>query len=292
MDKPRKSESDLAPGLYIVATPIGNMGDITLRALETLRNVDVIACEDTREAGKLTSAYDIGASKLPYHDHNAGEMRPKIVSMVREGKRVALISDAGMPLISDPGYKLVENFLAEGLHVTCVPGATASLTGLVLSGLPSDRFLFAGFLPPKSAARKTALAEIKSVPATLIFYETAPRLAEALSDMREILGDRPASVSRELTKKFEETRRGALSSLAAHYAEAGPPKGEIVITVGPPAEDAVEQWTDDAVDRALSDMIEGEGMSVKDASAFVAAKSGLKKSNVYQRALILRNKKR
>ena len=275
-----------------MATPIGNMGDITLRAMETLRNVDVIACEDTREAGKLTSAYDIAADKMPYHDHNAAQMRPKIIDMLKEGKRVALISDAGMPLISDPGYKLVENCLAEGLQVTCVPGATASLTALVISGLPSDRFLFAGFLPPKSSARRTALAEINAVPATLIFYETAPRLAEALGDMKDILGDRPASVSRELTKKFEETRRGLLSELAAHYAEAGAPKGEIVVVVGPPAADAAQQWTDDAVDRALSDMIEGEGMSVRDASAFVAAKSGLKKSGVYQRALLLQNKKR
>lgn len=260
--------------------------------METLRKVDVIACEDTREAGKLAAAYDLTADKIPYHDHNAAEMRPKIISMLQQGQRIALISDAGMPLISDPGYKLVESCIAEGLFVTCVPGATASLTALVLSGLPSDRFLFAGFLPPKSAARRSALAEVKTVPATLIFYETAPRLAESLADMREILGERPATVSRELTKKFEETRRGTLSELAAHYTEAGPPRGEIVIVVGPPASDAVEQWTDDAIDRALGQMIDDEGMSVKDAAAYVAAKSGLKKSGVYQRAILLRNKQR
>lgn len=289
---PPKSESDLAAGLYIVATPIGNLGDISLRALDTLRKVDIIACEDTREAGKLTSFYEIEAKKIPYHDHNAAEMRPKIISMLQEGRRVALISDAGMPLVSDPGYKLVENCIAQGLHVTCVPGATASLTALVLSGLPSDRFLFAGFLPPKSAARRSALAEVKEVPATLIFYETAPRLADSLVDMQAILGDRPAAVCRELTKKFEETRRGALSQLAAHYEKSGAPKGEIVIVVAPPAANAAEQWTDDAVDRALAKMMDGEGMSVKDASAFVAAQSGLKKSGIYQRALLLRNREK
>jgi 16S rRNA (cytidine1402-2'-O)-methyltransferase len=289
---PSKSESDLAPGLYIVATPIGNLGDISLRALETLRKVDVIACEDTREAGKLTSIYEIEANKIPYHDHNAAEMRPKIISMLQQGRRIALISDAGMPLVSDPGYKLVENCIAEGLHVTCVPGATASLTALVLSGLPSDRFLFAGFLPPKSAARRTALAEVKDAPATLIFYETAPRLAESLGDMQAILGDRSAAVCRELTQKFEETRRGALSQLAAHYETSGAPRGEIVIVVAPPSASTAEQWTDDVVDRALEKMMDGEGMSVKDASAFVAAQSGLKKSGIYQRALLLRNKRK
>ena len=275
-----------------MATPIGNLGDMSVRAMETLRNVDVIACEDTRESGKLTSAYGIEADKMPYHDHNAAEMRPKITGMIRDGMRVALISDAGMPLISDPGYKLVESCIAEDLFVTCIPGATASLTALVLSGLPSDRFMFAGFLPPKSSARRSALAEVRAVPGTLIFYETAPRLAESLADMLDILGDRPAAVSRELTKKFEETRRGLLSELTAHYAEAGGPKGEIVVVVGAPPADAAEQWTDETIDAALKRMMEDEGMSVKDAAAFVAAKSGLKKSGVYQRAILLQNKKR
>ncbi len=274
-----------------MATPIGNLGDITLRALETLRKVDLIACEDTREAGKLAAAYDIHCDKIPYHDHNAAEMRPKIIAMLKEGMRIALISDAGMPLVSDPGYKLVENCLTENLHVTCAPGASASLTALVLSGLPSDRFFFAGFLPPKQAARKTALAGIKTVPGTLVFYETAPRLSESLADMAEILGDRPACVCRELTKKFEETRRGKLSELARHYDVAGAPKGEIAIVVGPPDAGAADAWTDEAVDRALCEMIGEKGMSVKDASAFVAAQSGIKKSLIYQRALLLRNRK-
>jgi 16S rRNA (cytidine1402-2'-O)-methyltransferase len=287
----RTSESSLPPGLYLVATPIGNLGDISLRALETLRKADIIACEDTREAGKLASAYDIRGERMPYHDHNADAMRPRVIGLLKAGRSVALISDAGMPLISDPGYKLVRDCLAEDLYVTCIPGASASLVALVLSGLPSDRFMFAGFLPPKSAARRTALAALKSVPSTLIFYETAPRLAESLKDMAEILGDRSAAVARELTKKFEETRRAALPELAAHYEAGGPPKGEIVVVVGPPAQDAAENWNDAALDAALRAAMDEEGMSVKDAAAFVASKSGVKKSLVYQRALLLRNRK-
>jgi 16S rRNA (cytidine1402-2'-O)-methyltransferase len=284
------ADSDLPPGLYIIATPIGNIGDITLRALEILGKVDVIACEDTRVSGKLTSHYDIPARKIPYHDHNAAEMRPRLVAMIREGKRVALISDAGMPLISDPGYKLVALCAAENIPMTCVPGPTASLTALTLSGLPTDKFMFAGFLPPKSAARKTALAEVKAVPATLIFYETAPRLIGSLEDMQEILGDRPAAVARELTKHFEEVRRGKLSELGAHYQAHGEPKGEIVIVVGAPAEEAAG-WTERDTDRALMEMMQKQGMSVRDAAAFVAAKSGLKKRDVYQRALLVRGEK-
>lgn len=285
-------DSDLPSGLYIIATPIGNMGDITLRALEVLGKVDVIACEDTRISGKLTAIYDLPTQKIPYHDHNAAEMRPRLIQMIKEGKRVALISDAGMPLISDPGYKLVEQCAAENLPMTCLPGATASLAALVLSGLPTDKFMFAGFLPPKSAARKTALADIKAVPTTLIFYETAPRLIESLEDMQAILGDRPAAVARELTKKFEEVKRGALSELIAYYQAEGEPRGEIVIVVGAPVAGHVEHWTDETVDQLLHDMMDQQGMSVKDAAAFVAAKSGLKKRDVYQRALLLSQKKK
>jgi 16S rRNA (cytidine1402-2'-O)-methyltransferase len=286
----QKTDSDLDPGLYIIATPIGNLGDITLRALEVLGKVDVIACEDTRESGKLASAYDISADKIPYHDHNAAQMRPKILEMIQKGRRVALVSDAGMPLVSDPGYKLVEDCIEHGLYVTCVPGASASLTALVLSGLPSDRFMFAGFLPPKTSARRTALGEVRDVPATLIFYETAPRLAESLRDMAEILGDRPAAVARELTKKFEETRRGSLLELAAHYAENGPPKGEIVIVIGAPSGGGAEEWTDAAVEALLRQAMTGDGMRVKDAAAFVASRTGLRKSDLYQRALLLKNR--
>ena len=284
-------DKDLPSGLYIIATPIGNMGDMSLRAIETLRKVDVIACEDTRESGKLTSFYDIKAQKLPYHDHNADEIRPKLIEMIKAGSRVALISDAGMPLISDPGYKLVSNCTDAGLLVTCVPGASASLTGLVLSGLPTDKFMFAGFLPPKSSARKSALSDVKDVPATLVFYETAPRILESLRDMGEVLGNRQAAVARELTKKFEEVKRGTLDDLASYYAENGDPRGEIVVVVAAPSQGAAGDWNDSAIDALLMKMMDEDGMSLKDAAAFVAAKSGRKKSDVYQQALLLKNKK-
>ncbi|MCE9508650.1 MAG: 16S rRNA (cytidine(1402)-2'-O)-methyltransferase [Alphaproteobacteria bacterium] len=286
------TDSGLPSGLYIIATPIGNMGDITLRALEVLGKVDAIACEDTRISGKLTALYGLSAQKIPYHDHNAAEMRPRLIAMLKEGKRLALISDAGMPLISDPGYKLVEQCAAEGLPMTCIPGASASLAALVLSGLPTDKFLFAGFLPPKSAARRTALAEIKAVAATLVFYETAPRLADSLADMQEILGDRPAAVARALTKKFEEVKRGPLSALVDFYQAHGDPRGEIVVVVGAPRADQAESWTEKTLDDLLVRMMDEQGMSVKDAAAFVAAKSGIKKRDVYQRALLLSQKKK
>jgi len=282
-------DSALPGGLYIIATPIGNIEDITLRALNILKQVDLIACEDTRVSGKLTSYYDIEAQKIPYHDHNAEEMRPKLIAQLNEGKRIALISDAGMPLISDPGYKLVAQCAEENIPMTCIPGASASLTALVLSGLPTDKFMFAGFLPSKSAARRTALTEVKAVPASLIFYETGPRLAESLEDMQAVLGDRPAAVARELTKKFEEVQRGLFSTLIKHYQAIEEPRGEIVVIVGAPIEGQGEQWTDEVLDALLLKMIDEEGMSVKDASAFVAAKSGLKKRDVYQRALLLKN---
>jgi len=283
-------DSVLPGGLYIIATPIGNIEDITLRALDILKKVDLIACEDTRVSGKLTSYYDITAPKTPYHDHNADEVRPRLIAQLKEGKRVALISDAGMPLVSDPGYKLVAACAAEGIAMTCIPGASASLTALVLSGLPTDKFMFAGFLPPKSAARRTALAEVKAVPATLVFYETGPRLAESLADMQAVLGDRPAAVARELTKKFEEVRRGSLSALIKYYQASEEPRGEIAVVVGAPVAGQAEDWSEQAIDDLLLEMIDKQGMSVKDAAAFVAAKSGLKKRDVYQRALILKNK--
>jgi len=275
-----EQNSDLPSGLYIIATPIGNIGDMSLRALETLGKLDLLLCEDTRVTGKLTTLYDIEVKKLPYHEHNAAEMRPKVIGMLKEGKSIGLVSDAGMPLISDPGYKLVADCVAEDLPVTCIPGASASLTALALSGLPTDRFYFAGFLPPKSAARRTALAEIKNVPGTLVFYETAPRLADSLADMADILGNRPCAVARELTKKFEEVMRGTLSELAG---SVGDPKGEIVVVVGAPLEEKVEVDIDGLIRKAFKD-----GMSVKDASAFVAAKTGTPKKDVYARALELK----
>lgn len=291
-EKKSGEDSVLPGGLYIIATPIGNIEDITLRALDILRKVDLIACEDTRVSGKLTSYYDITAPKTPYHDHNADEVRPRLIARLKEGKRVALISDAGMPLVSDPGYKLVAQCAAEGIPMTCIPGASASLTALVLSGLPTDKFMFAGFLPSKSAARRTVLAEVRAVPATLVFYETGPRLAESLADMQAVLGDRPAAVARELTKRFEEVQRGSLSTLIEHYQASEEPRGEIAVVIGAPVEGQAEDWPEKDVDKLLLEMMDGQGMSVKDAAAFVAAKSGLKKRDVYQRALLLKQKGR
>lgn len=261
------------------------MGDISQRAVDILSKVDVIACEDTRETGKLCAANGISTKKIPYHDHNAAEMRPKILDMIRAGKRVALVSDAGMPLVSDPGWKLVTDCIEAQLHVTCIPGASASLAALALSGLPTDRFFFAGFLPPKSGARKTALKDVRAVPSTLIFYETAPRLVDSLADMLEVLGDRPAAVARELTKKFEEVRRGTLAELHAYYNEQGPPRGEIVVVAGGPLEEAAAPDIDGLLARAMQDM------SLKDAAALVAERTGMKKKDVYMRALELKDGK-
>lgn len=282
-------DQDLPSGLYIIATPIGNMGDMTSRAVELLRKVDIIACEDTRETGRLTSYHGIDTKKLPYHEHNSEEMRPKILDMLSQGMRVGLVSDAGMPLVSDPGYKLVQACIAAGHTVTCAPGASASLTALVLSGLPSDRFLFAGFLPAKATARRAALSDLRQIPVTTIFYETAPRLAESLTDMQDILGDRPAAVARELTKKFEEVRRGLLSELAAFYKQDGDPRGEIVVVVAPPLADAQESWTEARIDALLAEAMDVQNLSVRDASALVAARTGRKKSDIYQRALLRKN---
>ncbi|HLJ21587.1 MAG TPA: 16S rRNA (cytidine(1402)-2'-O)-methyltransferase, partial [Stellaceae bacterium] len=228
----------LSPGLYIVATPIGNLGDITLRALDVLKGADAILCEDTRVTATLARRFGLGAERIAYHDHNADAVRPGLIARLAAGAVLALVSDAGTPLVSDPGFKLVRDAVAAGIPVIPVPGASAALAALTVSGLPTDRFLFAGFLPAKSAARRRELRELAAVRASLIFYETAPRLAEALADMAAMLGDRPAAVARELTKLHEEVRRGSLSALAEHYRGAGPPKGEIVVIVGPPAADA------------------------------------------------------
>ena len=273
-----------APGLHVVATPIGNAGDITLRALAVLRGADAIACEDTRVTAKLLARHGIAAPLLAYHDHNAERMRPLLLERLRQGDAVALVSDAGTPLVSDPGFKLVRAAIAEGLPVTTLPGPSAALAALVLSGLPSDRFLFAGFPPPKPTARRRALTELGAVPATLVFFEGASRLAGALSDMAETLGDRPAAVAREITKLYEEVRRGSLRELATHYAAAGPPRGEVVVVVGPPPAEATAM-SDDALDAQLQAAL--AGMSLKDASAAVAAATGLKRRDVYARALAL-----
>ena len=212
-----KPAEPVPPGLYLTAVPIGNARDITLRALDMLAAVDAIACEDTRVTGKLLGLYGISGSLISYHDHNADKMRPAILKRIAQGQSVALVSDAGTPLISDPGYKLVRAAQDQGLTVTCLPGASAPLAGLLLSGLPSDRFLFAGFAPSRSAARRAFFASLSPVQATLVFFESAKRLPASLADLAATLGDREAAVTRELTKRFEEARRGTLASLAEHY---------------------------------------------------------------------------
>jgi 16S rRNA (cytidine1402-2'-O)-methyltransferase len=276
------------PGtLVIVATPIGNLGDMTQRAVDSLTDAAVIACEDTRVTAKLLAAYGIRVPMLAYHEHNAAQVRPRLIERLRQGQIVALVSDAGTPLISDPGYKLVEAAIAEDIPVTTTPGASALLTALVLSGLPSDRFLFAGFLPPKSPARRTEIRTLAAVPATLIFYEAPQRVAKALEDLAAMLGPRPAAVARELTKRFEEVRRGPLDELAAFYAAAAQPKGEIVILVGPPGANAAEaEMSEGDIDAALEKALLSH--SVREASSLVAAETGLPRRAVYARALKLR----
>src|SRR5206468_127302 len=243
------AEAELAPGLYLVATPIGNLGDVTLRALAVLRGVDKIFCEDTRVTARLLARFGITTPLDLYHDHNAEQARPAILAALRRGARIALVSDAGTPLVSDPGYKLVRAAIAENLPVTMAPGPSAALTALTLSGLPPDVFLFAGFLPPRAGPRRRALVTWQELTATLIFFEGPSRLAATLTDMVEILGDRPAAIARELTKRHEEVRRGRLSALAEHYRAAGPPRGEVAIVVGPP--EPVSRIADTDVDARL-----------------------------------------
>lgn len=275
----------LAPGLHLVATPIGNLGDITLRALWTLRSADRILCEDTRVTAKLLRRYGIEKPLQPYHDYNAERVRPGILAALSAGERIALVSDAGTPLVSDPGYKLVREALAEAIPVTAAPGPSAAVTALILSGLPPDRFLFGGFLPPRAAARRRALAELATASATLIFYEGASRLAAALADMAEMLGDREAAVARELTKLHEELRRGSLPALAAHYRDAGPPRGELVVVVAPPQPQAAEPADIEARLRGL--LMEA---SLKDAVTRLADETGLGRRDLYRRALALRQR--
>lgn len=270
-----------SPGLHIVATPIGNLRDITLRALDTLGGADLIACEDTRVTGKLLAAYGITAPMTPYHEHNAERTRPRLLERLAAGERVALVSDAGSPLISDPGYKLVREAIGAGIPVSVVPGPSAAIAALTLAGLPTDRFLFAGFLPAKGLQRRKRLAELASLRASLIIFETPPRLAASLADMAGILGAREAALCRELTKLHEEMRRGRLAELADHYGQIGPPKGEIVIVVGPP--ETLATPDEAAVDRLLEAAL--ARASLRDAAAEVAAATGLPRRDIYARAL-------
>ena len=274
----------LSPGLYVVSTPIGNLQDMSARANATLQGVDVIACEDTRVTAVLLRRFGIATPMTPYHDHNAARVRPGLLRRLQAGERIALVSDAGTPLLSDPGFKLVQECAASGVAVIPIPGASALLAALVTAALPTDRVLFAGFLPAKTAARRAALAELRELRATLVFYESAQRLADTLNDMAQVLGSRNAAVCRELTKRHEETRRGAVHDLAAHYAESVTPRGEIVIVVeGPSSESA--PVSDDDVDAALRRAL--ATYSTRDAAALVALELNQPKRAVYARALAL-----
>jgi len=274
---------EVPPGLYLVATPIGNLGDVTLRALETLAGVEVVACEDSRVTRRLFERYAITTPLITYHDHNAETARPKILARLAAGAAVALVSDAGTPLISDPGFKLVQAAQAAGYAVTALPGASAVLAALTASGLPTDRFYFEGFLPPRETARRARIGALAAMPATLVLFETGPRIAAMLDDLATGLGARPASVCRELTKLHEEIRRGDLDALAQAYRDGAETRGEFVVVVGSPGKtEAVDEVDLDAMLRhALATA------SLKDAVEAVAAATGEKRRIVYQRALAL-----
>ncbi|MGE3651297.1 MAG: 16S rRNA (cytidine(1402)-2'-O)-methyltransferase [Reyranellaceae bacterium] len=273
------------PGLYVVGTPIGNARDITLRALDTLRGADLIACEDTRVSRPFLAGFGIAAPLLACHDHNEAAAARSIIAALEDGKVVALISDAGMPLVSDPGHRVVTAVIDAGQPVTVVPGPSAPLAALALSGLPSDQFMFAGFLPARATERRRAIASLAGIDATLLLFEAPHRLVESLEDLASLLGARPAAVTRELTKRFEEVRRAPLDQLAAYYRAEGPPRGEIVIVVGPPDADAVAVSSED-IDAALRTAMAGG--SVKEAAAEVAARFGRPRREVYARALELK----
>lgn len=273
----------LAAGLHVVATPIGNLADVTLRALSTLAAADRVYCEDTRITRRLLDRYGIRAALKAYHEHNAERMRPVIVEELRSGAKLALVSDAGTPLVSDPGFKLVRAAIEEGLAVHAVPGPSAAVMALALSGLPSDRFMFAGFLPPRSQARRSALAELKACGATLILYETAPRIAATLHDISQVMGDPPVALARELTKLHEEVLRGRASEVAETVAARDRLKGEITLVVGAAAAAAS---TDEDVDRALTEAL--EHMTPARAAAAVARRFDLSRGEVYRRAMALK----
>jgi 16S rRNA (cytidine1402-2'-O)-methyltransferase len=280
----RTEAEPIRPGLHVVATPIGNLGDISFRALATLSAADAVVAEDTRVTKTLLAHYGISTPLVSYHEHNAEVMRPHLLARLRTGAALALVSDAGTPLISDPGFKLVGDALAENIQVTSVPGASAVLAALVVAGLPTDRFFFEGFLPPKSGSRRNRIAELAAIPGTLVFFESPRRLAETLSDLATVLGDRDAAIARELTKHFETVRRGSLPALAAVLATEEPPKGEIVLLVAPPSAEAAavsEETLDSKLQAAL------ENLSVKDAATVVSAETGQPRRRVYARALEL-----
>ncbi|ESR25948.1 16S rRNA (cytidine(1402)-2'-O)-methyltransferase [Lutibaculum baratangense] len=282
-----RREARPAPGLYIVATPIGNLADITLRALAVLAAADVIACEDTRVTRKLAEHFGFAGRLLSAHEHNEAARAPQIMAAIEDGKVVALVSDAGTPLLSDPGYRLVGAVLEAGHEVHAVPGPSALLTALVAAGLPTDRFWFEGFLPTKAGQRRRRLEALARLEATAVVYESPRRIAATLRELAEHVDpDRRAVVSRELTKRFEETRRGTVAELAAAYAGEPAPKGEIVLMLAPAGEEAAREAADPAtIDERLEAMV-GE-LGVKEAASRLAAETGLKRRDLYQRALKL-----
>ncbi|MEQ1613082.1 MAG: 16S rRNA (cytidine(1402)-2'-O)-methyltransferase, partial [Hyphomicrobiaceae bacterium] len=271
----------LLPGLHIVATPIGNLGDMTLRALATLQLADVIYCEDTRHSRTLISHFGLDAKLRPYHEHNADQERPRILARLAAGERVALISDAGTPLISDPGFKLVREAIAEGHGVIAVPGACAAIAALTIAGLPTDCFLFAGFLPPKSGQRQTRLKALRDVSATLVFYEAPTRVAEALADMLIVLGDRSCAIARELTKLHETVARGTIAGLIASIGGEAM-RGEIAIVVGPPVAGEI---SDDDIVAALRLALRSQ--TTRDAVRSVAENLAAPRSRVYNLATLI-----
>jgi len=285
-DDPALITADYAlnSGLYIVSTPIGNLRDITLRALDVLKFADHILAEDTRQTSELLGHYNIKTSLSAYHDHNAAKRVPKIIERLNAGEVIALVSDAGTPLVSDPGYKLVSAALAGGVNVVPIPGASAVLAALTLSGLPSDKFSFGGFLPTKPTARKAYLKDYITSQGTLIFFETAPRLAASLADIKTTLGNRPVALTRELTKRYEEARYGSVSDVIDSLG-ANPPRGEIVLCIGPA--DAPQIWDKAAVESALHAAIQQHG--VKQAANMVSGASNWTKRDVYQLALTLKS---
>jgi len=277
----------LGPGLTLVATPIGNMGDLSPRALAALKAADAVLCEDSRTTGAMLARLSVAQRLIPLHDHNEATELPRILEMLRQGQKLVLVSDAGTPLVSDPGFRLTRAAIAEGLPVSAIPGPNAAVMALVLSGLPPEPFLFEGFLPPRAAARQTALARVKALEqaglaASVIFYEAPHRLAETLADMAEAFGaERPAAVAREMTKRFEEVRRDSLGALATHYAGTEA-RGEICIVVGPAA---AEAEVGDADVTAQLRAALAVGLSVKDAAEAVAKATGRKRRDMYRQAL-------
>lgn len=278
-----KLNEKIVPGLYILSTPIGNLGDLSPRAQHVLKEADIIACEDTRRTGKLLAHYKIKTPTTPYHEHNAYTARPKILQRLSSGDIIALVSDAGTPLLSDPGFKLVREAIDMEIYISGIPGPNAGILALVLSGLPTDRYLFLGFLPPKSNARKIVFEEIKNIRASLIIYESPQRLLALLSDAKNILGLREAAISRELTKKHEEIRRGKLNNLEAHYFEYGPPRGEITLVIGPPDKN-VQQLDNNTIDAKLDKLM--MNMGARDASIILSSETNLPKRTIYKRAIM------